>query len=114
MGHGLIAQQPPGVVDEKSCRVEHHQHLGDQRLYQRLAYFARDGRRNLRFPRIQFPLELAQHVNPPSQPQFSPRRLRRLCSRHRSLDVAFARTIEFAQNFTRRRIHRHKLPRRDL
>ena len=112
--HRLIAQQSPRVVDQKSRRVEHHQHFGDQRLDQRLAHFARDRRRNLRLLRVELRLKLAQDGNPPPQSQLSPCRLRRPRPRHRSLNFTFACALEFPQNFARRRIHRHDLPRRDL
>ena len=88
--HRLIAQQSPRVVDQKSRRVEHHQHFGDQRLHQRLADFARDRCRNLRLLRVELPLKLAQYFNPPPQSQLSPSRLRRLCPRNRSLNCPFA------------------------
>ena len=114
MRHGLIAQQPPGVIDEKSRRIQHHQHLGDQRLHQRLAHFVRNRRRNLGFSCVHLSLKLPQHSNPPTQPQLSPSCLRRMSPRYGSLNIVVLHALKFAQNFARSRIHRHNLPRRDL
>jgi hypothetical protein len=45
---------------------------------------------------------------------FSPGSLPSARPRYCSLDFAFTRTFQFAQNFTRRRIHRRKFARRYL
>ena len=62
--HRLIAQQCPGVVDQKSSCIQHHEYLGDQRLGHRFASFERDRSRNLRFFRVQLGLKLAQDGDP--------------------------------------------------
>ena len=54
MRHGVIAQQTPGVVDQKSRRIQHYQNFSDQRLCHRLSCFAGDGLRNFGFSGIAF------------------------------------------------------------
>ena len=59
-------------------------------------------------------LKLAHDRNSMPQPEISPSRLRRPRPRHSRLYLTFTRTLKFPQNFARRRIYRHDLPRRDL
>ncbi len=79
----------------------------------RLARFACDGRRDLRFFSSNLSLKLAYHPNRSTNASFSPRSLRHVRPRHRRLNfasVAHSTRAELAS----RRIHRRNLARRDL
>ena len=112
--HRLIGQQTISVVDQKSRRIQHHQHFRSQRFGNGLAGFVRDGLGNLRFLFEQPALKLAHNSNPLPHANFRPGSLRDPRSRHGSQNMALTRAIELAQNRARRRIYRHDLARRDL
>jgi hypothetical protein len=63
---------------------------------------------------VQSPLEISQYLNALSQADFGPRWLRLTRTRNRGFDFMLTGTVEFAQYFPSRRVHRSDLPRRDL
>ena len=80
--HRLVAQQTPGVVDQESCRVEHDQNFGGQRLGERLARFARDGIGDFGFLLVQLPLKLRRISMRRRNPSSAHACLRRARPRH--------------------------------
>ncbi len=105
-------QQAIGIFDEEPCSIEHHQHFGGQSFGHRLTSLAGDGFGDLRLLFVQSALELAQYGDPLPDSNLRPASLRRSRARYGRVNLGFTRTLQLAQNFTRRRIHRRNLPRR--
>jgi len=92
------------MVDQKSCRIQHHQHFRSQRFGHRLSGFLGDGRSDFGFSFVQPALKLAQNCNPSPRTNLRPGDLRRTRPRHGSSNLTFTCGFKFAQNRARRRI----------
>ena len=88
MRHRLIAQQLPGVLDQESCRVEHHENLGSQRLRAGLTRLPRNGIGDLRFLLVQLPLKHPKNIDSTPHSQLGPRSLRAARPGHSRLHTA--------------------------
>ena len=101
----FFAQYREGVVDQESRRVEHDQNFGDERFDRGLACFLGDAPRDVSLMRKKNLLETAQHSHAIADSPRVPLGLRGVRSGHSSAHFGRTSTVQFAQNFARRRVH---------
>ena len=105
VGQLFFTQDRECVVDQESSHVEHDKNLGEQRFNQGLARFLRDAARDVGLVCEKNLLEAAQYPDAIADSPGVPVPLRGACAGHRSADFGRTGAIQFAQNFTCRRVH---------
>src|SRR5208282_1604865 len=101
----FFAQDRKGVVDQESRRVEHDQNFGEQRFHRGLACFLCDTPRDIGLVREKNLLKTPHHPDAIADAPGVPFRLCRVRARDRRAYFGRTGTVQFAQNFTRRRVH---------
>ena len=101
----FFAQDRESVLDEESRRVKHDQNFSDERFDRGLPCFLRDAPRDVSFVREKNLLETAQYPHTVANAPGAPVRLRGASAGHRGSHFGWTRTVQFAQNFTRRRVY---------
>src|SRR5580658_10354070 len=102
----LFAQNGKRVLDKEARRIQHNQDLCKQRLDQRLACFLRYAAPNVGFMREKNLLETTHYLDAIVDAPRIPLELCSMRAGHRSAHFGRTSTIEFAENFSRRRVQR--------
>ncbi len=101
----FFAQDRECVLDQESRRIEHDQNFGDERFDRWLPCLLRDAPRDVSLMREKNLLEAPQYSHTIAHAPGAPVRLRGARASYCGAHFSRAGTVQFAQNFTRRRVH---------
>src|ERR1700691_948363 len=112
MWNSLVAQESVGIFRVETGGIEHHQDFGDQSFNLGFAVLAGDQPCNLRLVLVKEPTKFVENTDSMPYPQSVPAWLSGMSASHSGVYFGLGRGLEFAQDFTRRRIDGCDLPNR--